>query len=163
MDVCDGPLTFSQLHSLVECIEKCKFIDDARTALSTNPCCEIYFELCNCVILKLAQCYGSNERTACHALMVSQTFISTQKMEDFKRFSPTVPIRLYWVCVSMVCYALSCNFHEIIIPKLEDMLTITNIPYSSHAKKFYKRAQMHVLESIKWKLHFPTGEIRCTR
>jgi hypothetical protein len=162
MEQCNGPLTYSQMHGLLKCIEKCKYIDDARQLLSTKKEYERIFDVCNYVILMLAQFYETDERTACHALMVAQIFISRRSIADHRKFSPTTPFKLFWVCVAMVCYSLSASFHETKWPKLKEMITITKIPHSSYAKKFYKRTQVHVLSLIEWKLYFPTGEIQFT-
>ena len=154
----EGPLTFSQMHNLKECVEKCKYIDDARKVLSSDSDYNRCFELCNCVILNLAQCYKSNEGIACHALMIAQTFIATAKPEDHIKNQHTVRFGVFWRCVAVVCYTLAMNFSEMKSPIIQDLLCIAQIPYLPNAKKFYKYSQMHVLSSIKWKLHFPTGE-----
>lgn len=154
----DGPLTFSQMHNLKECVEKCKYIDDARKILSSNSDYDRCFELCNCVILNLAQCYKSDEGTACHALMIAQTFIATEKPEDHIKNPHTARFGVFWRCVAVVCYTLAMNFNEMKSPIIQDLMCIAQIPYLPNAKKFYKGTQMHVLSSIKWKLHFPTGE-----
>lgn len=155
----DGPLTFSQMHNLQECVEKCKYIDDARKILSSNSDYDRCFELCNCVILNLAQCYRSDDGTACHALMIAQTFIATANPEDHIKHPHTVRFGVFWRCVAVVCYTLAMNFNEMKSPIIQDLMCIAQITSLPNAKKFYKCTQMHVLSSINWKLHFPTGEI----
>jgi hypothetical protein len=158
MGTTEGPLTFSQLYSLKECVDKCKHIDDAREILSKNPGYTDCFEFCNSIVLRIAQCYDITEGTVCHALMVVQTFISTKGPEEHQEFSQPMQFELFWSFVSMVCYTLSVNFIEMKFPVLEHLMQISFIPTLPRAKKIYKRVQMHVLSSIKWKLHFPTGK-----
>jgi hypothetical protein len=82
------------MHGLLKCIEKCQYIDDARQLLSTKKEYERIFEVCNYVILMLAQFYDTDERTACHALMVAQIFITRRSIADHRKFWPAVQIVL---------------------------------------------------------------------
>ena len=158
MDDFCGPLTFSQMNSLRECIEQCKYIDNARKILSGNSGYNRCFEICNNVVLNISRHFWVQEGIACHAMMIAQTFISSDNPGNHIKKSSIPGFGLFWCYVGVACFVLSVNFTEMKSPNVRELMAITLIPSCLYVKKEYKRVQMLILGAIKWKLHFPTGK-----
>lgn len=158
MEEFDMPLTFSQMNNLRECIEKCTYIDDARKILSGNSEYERCFEICNNAILSISQQYRIREGIACHAMMIAQTFISSEEPGNHIKKSSIPTFGLFWCYVSVACFTLSVNFTEMSSPDIQDLMTAVHIPSCLYVKNEFKRVQLIVLSAIKWKLYFPTGK-----
>ena len=120
--------------------------------------CKKVFKVCRNILLLLSRKSPVHDRTTCHALALSQLFISIEGPEAHKKLSPDCPLISFWACVGIICFSISTGFHDVEWPSLADMMGVIGFPYSDYAKKFYVRVQIKFLESTQWSLYFPVGE-----
>ncbi len=119
-----------------------------------DPLYEIVIWLCKKSILNLCSNYGVDETVTIQALMIANTFISTNTPDG--HLKPTTKFDYFWTFVGVVCFALAVNFHEGVV-KLADMLPIVGIRHLEPESKYYKYLQSHILTAIEWRLFYSTG------
>jgi hypothetical protein len=158
MEMFEGILSFPQIHNLNECIDRCRYVDDARMLLAGNIEYEKCFGTSNSVILNIAHHYESKEWVVCHAMMVAQTFISSSHPGDHIKQSSIPYFGLFWCYVGVASYAIATSFVNAVPPSVEDLMAISSVPSCLYIKREYTRIQLQILAAIKWKVYFPTGE-----
>ena len=158
MDTTANP-AFCTYYTLQHCITRCKPIDEARRKIFSNPNYLACFDVCNETVLKLVKGFRIEERTACHALVLSQVFISLEGPSVHKTISSDCPFNAFWTCVAMICFSTCVGFNDVAWPNIIDMTKVVGLTYSDYAKSFYKRVQLKFLMTTQWSLYFPTGNV----
>lgn len=151
----EGPLCFSDVHDLEECINGCSYIDNARRIISADPLFADPLRACNEAVQKLSWGYGFSEKMTIDAMLICHCFMS--KKPSDQHIVSAMPSRAFWSFVGVVCFTLTMKFQLPTHPKLSEMFEIIGIRECDSSVKYYKNLQIHILTVIKWKLLFPTG------
>lgn len=144
-------------YSLKACLERSLHTERALLKLYSDKGHFKCFDMCRQIIIFLSQKYSVCEQSVNHALILSQIAVALNGPTGHKVFSASCPFNSFWICISVICFSVSVNFHETSHPRLRDMMLLLKIPYSGYAKMFYQRVQLKFLMQTEWSLYFPTA------
>ena len=157
MDADRQPQPLWTNYSLKACLQRSERTEKALLKVHSDKAHFKCFDLCRHVIIFLAQKFRACEQSVSHALNLACIAVSLNGPSGHKTFSTSCPFNSFWVCISVICFSTSINFHETDHPLLRDIMFLLKIPYSGYAKMFYHRVQLKFLMQTGWSLYFPTA------
>jgi hypothetical protein len=157
MDVNRQPPPLWTNYSLKACLERSEQTEKALMKVYSDQANFKCFDICRQIIIYLAHKFRVCEQSVSHALSLSYMAVALNGSGGHKIFSASCPFNSFWICISVICFSTSVNFHETNHPRLRDMMYLLKIPYSGYAKMFYHRVQLKFLMQTGWSLYFPTA------